>query len=131
MEFTGPAVVVIDDDESVRRALRRLILSFGLDVEAFATAEDYLAAAPGSSPDCLIVDMRLPGLSGIELQRCLAAAGRATPFVFISAHGDEQTRREASAAGAAAFLQKPFDERALLEAVVRCFGMARRQAARP
>ena len=128
MQPTDPTVVVIDDDESVRKALRRLVASFGLSVESFASAEEYLAAPGTPAPACLIADVRLPGMNGLELQRRLTAAGRPTPVVFISAHADEQARREAREAGAVAFLQKPFDERLLLEAMVRSMGKTRQPA---
>ncbi len=112
-------VFVIDDDESVRKAVRRLIQSAGLTARTFASAEDFLDAAP-PSPDCLILDVRMPGgLGGLELQRRLAGCGSRIPIVFITAHEDAQTRDGALAAGAVAFLVKPFDDQELLDAVAR------------
>jgi FixJ family two-component response regulator len=110
-------MVLIDDDESVRRALGRLLRSAGMNVLAFATAEEFLETAPPPAPDCLILDVHLPGLSGLELQKRLAAEGRCVPVVFITAYEDEQARDVALRGGAVAFLYKPFEEKALLEAV--------------
>jgi FixJ family two-component response regulator len=114
-----PTISVIDDDESVRRALRRLIRSAGFDVETFRSAEDFLASGEGYAPACLILDVRMPGMSGLELQRRLATSGRHIPIVFITAHEDEPARRATLDAGAVGFLQKPFDDLALLEAVAK------------
>jgi FixJ family two-component response regulator len=112
-------IFIIDDDESVRRALRRLLRSVGLTATAFATAEEFLECTEQPRPGCLILDVHLPGLSGLELQKRLTAEGRQVPVVFITAYGDDQTRDLALRAGAIAFLQKPFEERPLLDAVVR------------
>jgi FixJ family two-component response regulator len=117
-----PTIAVIDDDESVRRALRRLIHSTGLAVETFATAEALLEDEAQSPPDCLVLDVRLPGLSGLELQERLASTGRHIPIVFITAVEDEQARRQALAAGAVDFLAKPFDEEVLLDALAAALG---------
>jgi FixJ family two-component response regulator len=119
MKLAGGTVSVIDDDESVRRALGRLIRSFGLNVETFASAEEFLTPGERRAPACLILDMRMPGMSGLELQERLTAAGRRIPVVFIAGHPDESARRDALAAGAVEFLQKPFDDRVLLDAVAR------------
>jgi FixJ family two-component response regulator len=119
MQTSTPATVaVIDDDASVRKALRRLLRAAGMQVQTFATAEDFLGAAE-RPPDCLVLDVRLPGLGGLELQRRLAAEGRHVPIVFITGHQDEQARREALAAGAVDFLLKPFEDESLLQAVTR------------
>jgi FixJ family two-component response regulator len=120
-------ITIIDDDESVRRALRRLIKSLGLNVETFATPEEFLeglivhdsqaevlAPAPAR---CLILDVHLPGLSGLELQRRLNAEAKNVPIVFITAYPDDRARDQAMQAGAVAFLYKPFEEQALLNAV--------------
>jgi FixJ family two-component response regulator len=114
---SGETIVLVDDDESVRRALGRLLRSIGLRVEMFATAEEYLCAAPAA--DCFVLDVELPGLSGLELHRRLIAEGRAGPTVFITAYADERTRQTALQAGAIAFLAKPFEEQALLDALDR------------
>ena len=119
MTRTVSTIAVIDDDESVRRALCRLIRSAGLSVETYATAEDFLDQVAEKMPACLILDVRMPGMSGLELQNLLAADNRRIPIVFITAHEDEQARLTALGAGGVAFLQKPFDDGVLLDAVVR------------
>jgi FixJ family two-component response regulator len=113
-----PTIFIIDDDESVRRALRRLMRSLGLDATTFATAEEFLQS-PQPAPDCLILDVHLPGLSGLELQERLTAEDRGVPIVFITAYADDQMGERALHAGAVAFLEKPFEEQTLLEAVKR------------
>jgi FixJ family two-component response regulator len=110
-------ICIIEDDESVRRALRRLIRSIGMDVEAFASAEEFLESIEEILPSCLILDVNLPGLNGLELQRRLQAEGRKIPFVVITAYANEKLREQAFEAGAIAFLPKPFEELTLLQAV--------------
>jgi FixJ family two-component response regulator len=110
-------ISIVDDDESVRKALKRLFKSVGLRVEAFVSAEDFLNFATPSEAACLVLDLRLPGMSGLELQAKLLAANCHIPVVFTSAHGDQNSRKQALAAGAIDFLQKPFSEKALFEAI--------------
>ena len=110
-------VFVVDDDISMQEALSSLIRSVGLHVEAFASAQDFLQFRPPDAPACLVLDVRMPGLSGLDLQRQLADAGNRVPIIFITAHGNEQVREQARQAGAIAFLSKPFEEQALLEAL--------------
>ena len=110
-------ISIVDDDESVRKALKRLFKSVGLRVEAFASAEDFLNFATPSEAACLVLDLRLPGMSGLELQAKLLAENCHIPIVFISAHGNGQARAQALAAGAIDFLQKPFSEKALFDAL--------------
>lgn len=110
-------ISIVDDDESVRKALKRLIKSVGLRVEAFASAEDFLSSGRSQDVACLLLDLRLPGMSGLELQAELVASNCRIPIVFISAHGDEQARVQALEAGAIDFLQKPFSEQALFDAI--------------
>jgi FixJ family two-component response regulator len=112
-------ICIIDDDKSVRRALHRLIRSAGWNAESFATAEDFLQSAGPLRPACLILDIHLPGLSGLQLQARLQAEDRAVPIVFITAYADEHMREAALRAGAVAFLEKPFEEQPLLDAVQR------------
>ncbi len=131
MQPTSQVVAVVDDDESVCKALRRLLRSFGLNIETFATAEEFLARAPGEPPACLILDVRMPGMSGLELQQRLNAAGRRIPLVFITAHEDQQARHAALAAGAVDFLIKPFDEQVLLKAVTQALGGDKEERAVP
>jgi FixJ family two-component response regulator len=110
-------VFVVDDDESVRKALKRLIKSAGFQVETFASAEDFLNYVHRDALGCLIIDVRMPGLSGLDLQSELAASGSKMPVIFITAHDDDQARLRAVKGGAVAFLQKPFEEQALLHAI--------------
>jgi len=110
-------VAVIDDDQSVRGAIRSLLRSLGFRVETFASAEDFLDARPAGI-GCLILDVRLSGMSGLDLQQRLAVTGDAPPIVFISAHADQVARQQAIA-----FLRKPFAEAALIDAVRRAFGL--------
>jgi len=113
-----PLVSVVDDDESVRESLRGLIRSVGFRVEAFASAEEFSNSEQLHATDCLILDVRMPGMTGLELQRHLAASEHDIPIIFITAHGsDEGVRSRALRAGAVAYLTKPFSEEALLEAI--------------
>ena len=114
-----PKVYIIDDDESVRRSLQRLVRCADYEVEVVATSEAYLAlAAPGRS-SCLVVDMRMPGMSGLDLQRIIAGTSHDRPVVFVTGHGDEALRREAMARGAVDVLFKPLDGEVLLDAIAR------------
>jgi FixJ family two-component response regulator len=117
MPETLPTICIIEDDDSVRRALGRLLRSVGLGVEAFATAEEFLQCFTQTQPSCLILDVHLPGLSGLELQQRLHDEGRTIPIVVITAYADEKVREQAFQAGAIAFLPKPFEELSLLQAV--------------
>lgn len=116
--MASPLVSVVDDDHSVRESLARLIRSVGLGVQAFASAEEFLAAGRGSHPDCLILDIRMPGMNGLELQRALAVIDPDLPVIFITAHGsDEEVRGRAMAAGAVDYLLKPLKEEEVLKAL--------------
>jgi FixJ family two-component response regulator len=110
-------IAIVDDEESVCEALQSLLKSLGFRAEGFASAEDFLqfALLPGTA--CLILDVRMPGMGGLELQRQLAADKRRIPIIFITAHGDDDARARALQAGAVDFLAKPFSEEALLTAV--------------
>jgi FixJ family two-component response regulator len=108
-------ISIVDDDQSVRQSLASLLRSVGFAVRAFGSAEDFLKAGQPGATGCLLLDLRMPGMSGLELQ--LAAAGVRVPSVFLTAHGDEEARARALRAGAVAFLTKPFSENALLDAV--------------
>jgi FixJ family two-component response regulator len=110
-------VFVVDDDVSVREALASLIRSAGLRVESFASAREFLARPPEDGPSCLVLDVRLPGLSGLDLQKRMAEINIETPIVFITGHGDVPTSVRAMKAGAVEFLTKPFRDRDLLEAI--------------
>lgn len=113
----GPTVFVVDDDASVRDALSSLIRSVGLRVEAFSSAREFLRMKIPDGPACLVLDVRLPGLSGMDLQRELAAANNPIPIIFITGHGDIPMSVRAMKAGAAEFLTKPFRDQDLLDAI--------------
>jgi FixJ family two-component response regulator len=110
-------VFVVDDDASVREALESLVRSAGYKVETFASAQDFLASNRPDVPSCLVLDVRLPGLSGLDLQNRMAGANREIPIVFITGHGDVPTSVRAMKAGAIEFLTKPFPDRDLLDAI--------------
>ncbi len=110
-------VFVIDDDESIREALKSLIRSVGLSVEPFASAQDFLESSRPDVPSCLILDVRMPGLSGLDLQRDLAEAHIHVPIIFITGHGDIPMSVRAMKAGAVEFLTKPFRDQDLLDAI--------------
>lgn len=112
-----PLISVIDDDDSVRESLSGLIRSVGFKITTFASAEEFLSWDRRCDADCLIVDVRMPGMNGIELQRRLVCDRTPIPVIFITAHGDEETRAQALAAGAVEYLLKPFSEDALLKAI--------------
>jgi RNA polymerase sigma factor (sigma-70 family) len=117
--MTQPAsvVFVVDDDPSVRRAIKLLLESIGLEVELFGSAQEFLPSGPTKGPSCLILDVRLPGVSGLDFQRQLAEANINIPIIFISAHGDVPMTVRAMKAGAVEFLTKPFRDQDLLDAV--------------
>jgi len=110
-------VAVVDDDQSFRGALQRLLKSAGFPVRAFASAEDFLKSGQQHDTGCLITDIRMPGMSGLDLQGKLNADHCAIPTIFITAHGDEKLRLQAMRGGAVKFLAKPFDDAILLESV--------------
>ncbi|HTR27592.1 MAG TPA: response regulator transcription factor [Terriglobales bacterium] len=112
-------ILVVDDDVSVREALAGLILSAGLRVETFASAQEFLARPPADAPGCLVLDVRLPDLSGLDLQRRMAELNLEIPIIFITGHGDVPTSVQAMKAGALEFLTKPFADRDLLDAIQR------------
>ncbi len=113
----GARISIVDDDESMRDAINTLVEAMGLSVEEFSSAEDFLNSGRSQVCDCLILDVRMPGLSGLELQRRLAADHCAVPIVFITAHYSEEERTRAIEAGAVDFLSKPFTEQELLKAI--------------
>ena len=118
MNKTAPSFVfVVDDDPSVRDAIRRLLETVGLPVKAFASAREFLEGHRPEGPSCLVLDVRLPGISGIDFQRELSAANIRIPIVFITAHGDVPMSVKAMKAGAVEFLTKPFYDQDLLDAV--------------
>jgi FixJ family two-component response regulator len=110
-------VLVVDDDESVRKAMKRLLVSNGYEALTFKSAEELLLSSLACDKVCLLLDIRLPGLSGLDLYAQLAASGVKCPVIFMTAHDDSQWLDKAEKAGAVAFLRKPFGERSLLEAL--------------
>jgi FixJ family two-component response regulator len=113
-----PIVVVIDDDQSVREALQGLLETAALQVELFASPREYLQAKRKAAPSCIILDVRLPGSSGLDFQRELASTGVHTPIIFITGYADVPMTVQAMKAGAVEFLTKPYRDQALLEAVL-------------
>ena len=110
-------VMIVDDDESMRRAARRLIKSSGFAVETFASAEDFLGSGRLDATACLVLDVQMPGLNGLELQSRLIAERYQIPIVFITAYNDENAREQALRAGAVGYLVKPFEEADLLNGI--------------
>ena len=117
MEPTAPVIFVVDDDKAVRESLERLLTSVGMTVEVFPTAQAFLSRRRPDTPGCVVLDVRLPGLSGLDLQRELAGTDASLPIVFITGHGDIPMSVRAMKAGAVEFLTKPFREQELLEAI--------------
>jgi RNA polymerase sigma factor (sigma-70 family) len=112
-----PVVFIVDDDASVRKGLERLVRSVGLRGKTFASAPEFLLCAGSDGPSCLVLDVRMPGVSGLALQETLAAAGHRIPIIFITGHGDVTMSVRAMKAGAVDFLPKPFNDQDLLEAI--------------
>jgi FixJ family two-component response regulator len=110
-------VAIVDDDELMRGALHGLLRAAGFEARTFASAEEFLESGDPRSCGCLIADIRMPGMSGLDLQTVLKADGIAPPIIFITAHGDERMRLQALRSGAVEFLAKPFDDEVLLETV--------------
>lgn len=113
----NPLISIVDDDEALRSSLENLIRSVGWRAQGFCSAEAFWGSNQVQETGCLILDVRMPGLGGLELQRRMVAANSHLPIIFISAHEDDDRRRQALGAGAAAFLYKPFYEEELLNAI--------------
>jgi FixJ family two-component response regulator len=120
-----PLIAVVDDDAAIREAVQSLLRSMGFRATAFASAQDCLHSGRLPDTSCLIVDVRMPRMSGLALQQQLITAQCPVPIIFVTAHGDAQTRARALRAGAVAFLDKPFSEEALLCAVEAALPSAR------
>jgi FixJ family two-component response regulator len=123
MPDANPTVLVIDDDSDLRASVGRLLRSIGLDVELLASIPDLLRFDPPDGPTCLVLDVRLPGQSGLDLQRELAAANKELPIIFITGHGDIPMAVQAMKGGAIEFLTKPFRDQDLIDAIQ--LGLAR------
>ena len=128
MGNADPSVLLIDDDPEFRDSVARLLRTVGLHTEEFSSVPDFLKADPPEGPTCLVLDVRMPGGSGLELQRDLAAANRQVPIIFITAHADVPMTVQAMKGGAIEFLTKPFRDQDLLDAVEA--GLARDRARR-
>jgi FixJ family two-component response regulator len=128
MPEANSTVLVIDDDPDLRASVGRLLRSIGLDAQLFASISDFLKSDPPDGPTCLVLDVRLPGQSGLDLQRELAAANRELPIIFITGHGDIPMSVQAMKGGAIEFLTKPFRDQDLLDAIQ--LGLARDRARR-
>lgn len=122
MQATRSIVSVVDDDESVRESLPGLLHEFGFAARAFSSAEEFLASGCIDQTNCLILDIAMPGITGLDLQRELKLRGHRIPIVFITGSRNETVRRKALAKGATAFLFKPFSETALLETLHQALG---------
>ena len=116
-EETKPIIYIVDDDESVRRAMKRLISSMGINAQTFASGREFLDSDFREQKACLIVDVKMPGMSGIELQKKLVAKGSKLPVVFITAFDTDELRTEAKKTGAAGYFRKPVDDQALLDSI--------------
>jgi len=128
MGDANPSVLIIDDDPEFRDSVARLLRTVGLHTRQFSSVHDFLKADPPEGPSCLVLDVRMPGRSGLELQRDLAAANRQVPIIFITAHADVPMTVQAMKGGAIEFLTKPFRDQDLLDAVEA--GLARDRARR-
>ncbi len=119
-------IAIVDDDPSVRKGLERLIRSLGWKAETFASAQEFLDGPRTDAPSCLVLDLQLPGLSGLDLQKRMAEAGLETPIIFLTGHGDIPASVKAMKAGAVEFLTKPVDEQDLLNAIQEAIERDRR-----
>lgn len=113
----GPTVFIVDDDEAVRNCVRGLVESINLHVESFASAEDFLSAYTPDRPGCLVLDVRMPGMGGLELQRKIAKSGHSLPVIMLSGYGDVTMAVRTMKAGAVTFLEKPFNNQVLLDTI--------------
>ena len=114
---SSPVIAIVDDDPSAREGLGSLLRSAGLQVEAFASAQEFLSGRGSEAPSCLVLDLQMPGLSGLDLQKRMAEVGLEIPIVFLTGHGNIPASVQAMKAGAVEFLTKPFDDQELLQAI--------------
>jgi FixJ family two-component response regulator len=121
-------IAVVDDDPSVLKALRRLLRAHDLDARTYGSGQEFLAALPDGLPGCLIVDLQMPGMSGVELHQQLMRKGIRIPTILITAHGDAGVRERCAAAGAMAFLLKPLQDTSLFAAIDKAIGVGGKPA---
>jgi FixJ family two-component response regulator len=122
-----PIISIIDDDESMRCAVKSLVTSLGLSAYTFASAEEFLQSPHLDDTSCLITDLQMPGLDGVELQKLLLAQGRPTPIIFMSAFPEERVRARAMEAGALGFLSKPFESQKLIKLIDKAIETGRKK----
>ena len=122
-------VAVVDDEESIRKSLRRLLMAADLDALVYASGQEFLDALRERQPDCLVLDLQMPGLTGLEVQRTLMAAGVRFPTIIITAHDEPEARARCMAAGVAAYLCKPLHDEMLLDAIANVMGRVAASAA--
>lgn len=120
-----PLVAVVDDEDDVRQALRRLLRSAGFDVLAYGSGSEFLRHAAGSVPDCVVMDLRMPGLSGFDVQRSLAESNLSIPVIVVTGDESQESQRQALANGADAYLCKPVDGDTLVDAVTAAIAKGR------
>ena len=125
MTNESPVIYIVDDDPSMRKFLRRLVSLSGLQSETFTSAEEFLRSVHPDTPGCLLLDVKMPGLSGLDLQRELSRAGLHMPIIIITGHGDIPMSVQAMKAGAVSFLTKPLQNQELLDAIQEAAGLAR------
>lgn len=111
------SIAIIDDEEQIRRALLRLLRSTGMEARAYASAQEFLSSWRSDPPGCVVLDLQMPGLNGLELMQCLTQLGAKLPIIIITAHDAPEMRANCLQAGAVAYLRKPLDDRILLDAI--------------
>ena len=117
MSKSKPLIAIVDDDESVCRAMKRLVRSLGMEADAFTSGQqfiDLIETMPSFQPDCVVLDVQMPGMNGLEVQERLVSSGNRLPVIFITAHDEAGVRDRALAAGAVAFLRKPFNDESFI-----------------
>ena len=129
MDRSRLRIAIVDDDESVRKALKRLLRAANLDADAFASGREFLDSLAAQLPDCIVLDLHMPGMNGLDIQQQLARGGRQMPIVVITGHDEPLARAQCLSAGAAAYLRKPIDDEALLDAIHRATGVVRSSTA--
>lgn len=129
MDRSRLRIAIVDDDESVRKALKRLLRAANLDADAFASGREFLDSLAAQLPDCIVLDLHMPGMNGLDIQQQLARGGRQMPIVVITGHDEPLARAQCLSAGAAAYLRKPIDDEALLDAIHQAAGVARSSTA--